>query len=96
MTISAVILAGGKSLRMGRDKAWLAYKRQPLLCHQTETALRLGPAEIFIAGGSNPECARLGWPVLIDNFPGQGPLAKQKYAQPCQQLRPLERGLVRL
>ena len=75
MTISAVILAGGKSLRMGRDKAWLEYKRQPLLCHQTETVLRLDPAEMFIAGGSNPQFARLGWPILIDNFPGQGPLA---------------------
>ena len=31
MNFSAVILAGGRSTRMGRDKAWLEIGGQPLL-----------------------------------------------------------------
>jgi molybdopterin-guanine dinucleotide biosynthesis protein A len=31
MNLSAVILAGGESRRMGRDKAWLELEGQPML-----------------------------------------------------------------
>lgn len=40
--ITAIVLAGGRSRRMGQDKAWLAYEGRPLVAYQAE---RL--AEIF-------------------------------------------------
>jgi len=39
LRFSAVILAGGRSARMGRDKAFLARAGQPLLAHQFLNAL---------------------------------------------------------
>jgi hypothetical protein len=40
MNFSAVILAGGKSSRMGRDKALLEIGGQTMLARQIETAVR--------------------------------------------------------
>ncbi len=39
---TAVLLAGGRSLRMGRDKAFLPYQGRPLWRHQAETLHRCG------------------------------------------------------
>jgi len=72
--ICAVILAGGRSLRMGRDKALLDVGGQPLI--QT-LAQRLRPLarDVFVAA-NDPDAYRfLGLPVVPDRFPGQGPLA---------------------
>lgn len=75
MNCSVVILAGGRSRRMGRDKAWLPHQGKPLVLHQVATALCLHPAQIFISARSDCSYATLGWPVLQDTFAGQGPLA---------------------
>lgn len=75
MEFSAVILAGGKSSRMGCDKAWIEYQGRPLLAHQIQTLLQLRPAELFISAANTDKVGELGFPVLQDNFPGQGPLA---------------------
>ncbi|MDR1727952.1 MAG: molybdenum cofactor guanylyltransferase [Acidobacteriota bacterium] len=72
--ICAVILAGGRSRRMGRNKALLDIGGRPLI--QT-LAERLGTLarDIFVAA-NDPEAYRfLGLPVVADRFPGQGPLA---------------------
>src|ERR1035438_9547728 len=50
MNFSAVILAGGKSSRMGRDKAWLEVGRQTLLARQIQLAQAAGATEIFVSG----------------------------------------------
>jgi molybdopterin-guanine dinucleotide biosynthesis protein A len=75
MRISAVILAGGKSSRMGREKAWIEYGGRPLILRQIETVRQLEPAEIFLSVRAPNDFASLGWQALVDNFPGQGPLA---------------------
>jgi molybdopterin-guanine dinucleotide biosynthesis protein A len=74
-TFNAVILAGGKSSRMGRDKAWLEINGQPLLARQIELARTLGAAEVFISGRAATDYSRFGCPVLQDRFPNAGPLA---------------------
>lgn len=45
MNLAAALLAGGRSTRMGRDKAWLDWHGEPLWQHQAKTlhALKLGP-----------------------------------------------------
>lgn len=72
---SAVILAGGKSSRMGRDKAWLPLDGQPLLAHQLAIVRKLNPAEVFISGRADVNYTSLGCPVLTDEIADTGPLA---------------------
>lgn len=70
--VAAFILAGGKSIRMGEDKAFLKLQNQTLL----ERALELARAvcsTIAIIGSATKFSAFA--PVIEDIFPGQGPLA---------------------
>jgi len=75
MNFSAVILAGGKSSRMGRDKAWLETGGQTLLARQIGLARETGAAEIFISGRVDADYSAFGCRVLQDEFPDAGPLA---------------------
>ncbi len=74
-SFAAVLLAGGRSRRMGRDKALLSLPEGRKLWERQLDVLRaLEPAELFISGP-----ARDGFPpdvpLLADNTPGLGPLA---------------------
>ena len=75
MKFSAVILAGGKSSRMGCDKAWVEVKGQPLLARQIALVRELAPADLFISGRVDTDYNSLGCPVLADEFADAGPLA---------------------
>lgn len=65
------VLAGGKSSRMGRDKALLKVEGETLIERAIRKLRRVCP-EVAIAGGG-PELARYGR-VIPDGTPGQGPL----------------------
>ena len=72
---AAVLLAGGKSRRMGRDKALLTLPDGHTLWeHQRETLGALEPAEWFVSG-SWREGFPLDLPWLADEVPERGPLA---------------------
>jgi molybdopterin-guanine dinucleotide biosynthesis protein A len=75
MNFSAVILAGGKSKRMGHDKAWLAVRGKSLIARQMELVRELGALKIFISGRANTDYSALACPVLTDHFADAGPLA---------------------
>ena len=69
---TGVLLAGGKSTRMGQDKALMEVDGKALLLHGTE---RLKPhvRELFVIG--DPRLYGHLWPdVLPDEIPGLGPL----------------------
>jgi molybdopterin-guanine dinucleotide biosynthesis protein A len=75
--IPAIILAGGRAIRMGGgDKGLLVLAGQPLLAH---VIARLAPQCAPLAINANGDPARLaqfGLPVLPDTIPGHpGPLA---------------------
>lgn len=71
----AVILAGGKSSRMGRDKAFLELDGQPLLARQIALARQAGAQEVLIAGRPDVDYAMFACPVVRDRLPSAGPLA---------------------
>ena len=70
--VSAILLAGGKSSRMGRDKAELHFQGMTLLEWQVQKLQRLGIKDVMLSG-SRREMA--GVRVVPDEFPGQGPLS---------------------
>ena len=55
MNFSAALLAGGRSSRMGRDKAFLEIDGVPLWQRQLQTLRELGPSETFLAGPMQSE-----------------------------------------
>jgi len=72
--LSAVILAGGQSRRMGRDKAWIELGGRSLLARARATIEPLDPVEIFVSGRPGEDYSALGCPVLYDLESGCGPL----------------------
>ena len=66
--VTGVILAGGKSRRMGTDKAQLELSGQSLF----ERSLQLlqGFFETIIIAGDRPDLARPGVPAIADLYPG--------------------------
>jgi molybdopterin-guanine dinucleotide biosynthesis protein A len=69
-----VVLAGGESRRMGRDKAGIVLEGQPLWRRQSEVLRSAGADPVFLVrrpGQSSPE----GISCLRDVFPGAGPMA---------------------
>jgi molybdopterin-guanine dinucleotide biosynthesis protein A len=75
MNLDAVILAGGESSRMGRDKACLELDGQPLIIRALHTLREVDFCEIFISGRVGGDYSKLGCPVLIDRDVPSGPLA---------------------
>jgi molybdopterin-guanine dinucleotide biosynthesis protein A len=75
MTVAGVILAGGNSVRMGREKAFVEFGGVPLIdrvvvrFHGQVTPLAIN------ANGNPARFASTGLPVLADDRPDTGPLA---------------------
>ena len=74
MSHAAVLLAGGKSSRMGRDKFALPVNGEPLWQHQLAVLRATEPAELFISGKSDGPYADCGVEILADEIPDCGPL----------------------
>ena len=75
MKLSAVVLAGGRSTRMGCDKAWLTVDGQPLITRVVATLRELDLEEVFISGRPETDYSSLQCSVLLDREPGLGPVA---------------------
>src|SRR5882672_7158894 len=75
MKFSAVILAGGKSARMGCDKAFVELDGHTLLARQIQLVRAAGAMEVFISGQPGVNYSEFGCPVLTDRFHDAGPLA---------------------
>lgn len=74
LPITGIILAGGKSSRMGRDKAFLEYLGKPLIEKSLEE-LRSVFSEVIISTNSPERFQRYGEKKVTDLYPGCGPLS---------------------
>ncbi|MEJ5198224.1 MAG: molybdenum cofactor guanylyltransferase, partial [Anaerolineae bacterium] len=78
--LSILILAGGRSRRMGRDKIWLELDGIPLIERLVRRVLPLAD-EILFSTNAGERFMALGATlpmptrVVADRFPGAGPLA---------------------
>lgn len=71
--LSGIVLAGGQSRRMGRDKADLPFGGTSLVCWVVG---RLAPAcvEVIVVARDAADCVGCGVRVIGDRWPGWGPL----------------------
>ena len=73
--LTACLVAGGQSARMGQDKACIDFRGTPLWRHQLQTLVALEPDEILISGRPGADYASCGYPDVEDQFKNSGPLA---------------------
>jgi molybdopterin-guanine dinucleotide biosynthesis protein A len=69
--VNGFVLAGGRSTRMGTDKALLHYAGRPLIAHAVELLKSAGVAPHIV--GVRPDLAAYA-PIVEDLHPGRGPL----------------------
>jgi len=77
---SVIVLAGGKSSRMGQDKVWMMLDGQPLIERVVRRLLPLAAEVLLSAGDPEPYASLLqslpvAGRVVADQYSGFGPLA---------------------
>jgi molybdopterin-guanine dinucleotide biosynthesis protein A len=73
MNLTAIILAGGQSLRMGLDKTLIPYLGKPLIQYSIDLALCF--TKNIIISANQDELRSLRFPVVTDIYPVKAPLA---------------------
>ncbi|MBY0502972.1 MAG: molybdenum cofactor guanylyltransferase [Bryobacteraceae bacterium] len=66
------VLCGGQSVRMGQDKALLPLNGVPLVVHIAGLVRAATGSATLV--GSRERYGNLGWPLVEDDPPGDGPL----------------------
>lgn len=74
-TFSGAILAGGRSSRMGRDKAFLPIEGRPLIARQASLLREAGCSELIISGLRDIDYGIPNTLVVYDSVQDVGPLA---------------------
>lgn len=71
LSLSMIVLAGGRSSRMGTDKSDLVYRDQTFLDIQIQKGKQLGISDILISGYRGAGCDGR---IVMDRFAEKGPL----------------------
>src|SRR5436190_6598500 len=75
VTLTGLLLVGGLSRRMGRDKATLMVGGRPLWARQVSLLQGIGADAVCISAQETPRWAPRGIAVLLDRPPSRGPLS---------------------
>lgn len=72
--VAGAVLAGGRSRRMGSDKALIEVHGRPMAQSVLDALARAGIDPRVVVGGDAVRLAVLGVEVVADAYPGEGPL----------------------
>jgi molybdopterin-guanine dinucleotide biosynthesis protein A len=72
-SVSAIILAGGQSRRMGRDKALIDYDGKPIIAHVIDLLRELSE-DVIVVSNRSETYAPFGARIVPDYDPPGGPL----------------------
>ncbi len=70
--LTGIILAGGKSTRIGKDKAFITFQGKMLIEHSIALMQRI--CDEVIISANHPRYETFGLPVVPDNYPSIGPI----------------------
>lgn len=71
---SGVVLTGGASRRMGRDKALVEVGGRALAVRVAQALRDAGAGQVFAVGGALDALSDLGLDAVADDHPGEGPV----------------------
>lgn len=74
VALSVAIIAGGKSSRMGTDKALVNIANKPMLQHVIDRTAGLGQSETILITNQPDAHAQFGLPMFADILPEKGSL----------------------
>lgn len=84
-SVYGLILAGGASKRMQRDKAALEYKGKAQLTRAFELASRhVGKVFVSLRAEQTSDPTRAHWPMIVDSEEGEGPIVGIRSALAAQ------------
>lgn len=74
--VTGILLAGGRSRRMGRDKAWVELAGRPLIQWALAALRQASDSQLVVARdrAAAERLAGLGVPMVIDELAARGPL----------------------
>ncbi len=72
MQVTAIILAGGKSSRMGRDKGLAEFGGLPMVRYSINACKNI--TNNILISTRNQDYTRFGYPLIADNFAERGPV----------------------
>ncbi|MFN5416698.1 MAG: molybdenum cofactor guanylyltransferase [Flavobacteriia bacterium] len=75
MSVTGIILAGGKSSRMGEDKSLVNLIGKPMIDYSIHTLQRAGISKIIINTNTPDAFLKYGFPICTDLIESKGPLA---------------------
>ena len=79
---AGIVLCGGRSTRMGRAKAWLPWRGQPMVAHVVDT-LAAAVDEVVVVSSETLELPPLDARIVRDRDPALGPLAGIREGLDC-------------
>lgn len=74
MRTAGIVLAGGRSSRMGRPKAWLDWGGTPLLTHVVDVVATVVDGPVVVVGAPGQELPAVRAEIAADPVEGRGPL----------------------
>ena len=75
MTLTAVLLAGGESRRMGKEKATIVFNGEPLWQRQITLLRHLGAKKILVSTRAERSWRPADTELVLDQPPSRGPIS---------------------